>query len=101
MADIILARNVALREILAGLFPNVALSGVGVSLLAAQIDALEKECATIRGYHNTPKKARARNGSALLHRVTTLNRSAFAPQLRGLPPTLGLWRDKTMRRVNR
>jgi hypothetical protein len=45
MAVITLATNVALREILAGLFPNVALSSVGVSLLAAQIDGLEKECA--------------------------------------------------------
>lgn len=63
MADITLARNVELREILADLFPNVALSGVGVSLLAAQIDGLEKKCATIRGHHNTPKKAHARNRS--------------------------------------
>jgi hypothetical protein len=45
MAVITLATNVALREILAGLFPNVTLSSVGVSLLAAQIDGLEKECA--------------------------------------------------------
>ncbi len=63
MTAITLTTNAALREILAGLFPNVRLSGVGVSLLAAQIDGLEKECVTIRGRCNKPRKGRARNRS--------------------------------------
>jgi len=63
MADLTLATNVALQEILAGLFPKVALSGIGVALLAAQIDGLEKKCASMRSHveRNPPKKARARN----------------------------------------
>jgi len=63
MADLTLVTNLALRELLAGLFPNVALSGVGVSLLAAQIDGLEKKCASIRSHvdRNPTKKACARN----------------------------------------
>ena len=64
MADITLAKNIALREILADLFPNVALSRVGVSLLAAKIDGLEKNSATIRGNNATPTKACARNRMA-------------------------------------
>jgi hypothetical protein len=35
--------NVALRKLLADLFPNVPLSRAGVALLAAQISDLEKK----------------------------------------------------------
>ena len=40
MGDSALKRNLALREILEDLFPNVVLSRAGVALLAAEIDSL-------------------------------------------------------------
>jgi hypothetical protein len=50
--------NEALGKLLAGLFPNVALSGTGVALLSAQITGLEKKCAKMhRGIdHKRPKR---------------------------------------------
>jgi hypothetical protein len=41
-------KNGALKKLLAGLFPNVALSNIGVALLGAQLDGLEKKRARLR-----------------------------------------------------
>jgi len=52
--------NEALGKLLADLFPNVAHSGGGIALLAAQISDLEERCATMQGRidHKQPKKRR-------------------------------------------
>ena len=50
--------NVALRKLLVDMFPKIALSDVGVALLAAQISHLSGRCATIRGLLIDPKRAK-------------------------------------------
>ena len=48
--------NEALGKLLTGMFPSVALSGVGVALLAAQISDLGGRCATMQRARVDPKR---------------------------------------------
>jgi hypothetical protein len=52
--------NGRLGKLLADLFPNVALSGGGIALLAAKITDLEDRCATMQSSidHKQPKRRR-------------------------------------------
>jgi hypothetical protein len=55
--------NDALEKLLTEMFPNVALSSVGVALLAAQIRGLEKRCATIHHRIDPKRPEGKRQGS--------------------------------------
>ncbi len=47
MKDLSSVDDLALRKLLAGLFPNVPLSPLGVALLAGQLGDLDKKCAPV------------------------------------------------------
>jgi hypothetical protein len=60
MSVLTATNNEALGKLLADLFPNVAHSGGGIALLAAQISDLEERCATMQGLidHKPPRRKR-------------------------------------------
>ncbi len=47
MRDLSSFDDLALKKLLAGLFPNVPLSPLGVALLAGQLGDLDKRCAPV------------------------------------------------------
>jgi hypothetical protein len=57
-------KNEALGKLLADMFPNVALSGVGVALLAAQISDLGGRCTTTQDRIDHKRPRRRRYGGA-------------------------------------
>jgi hypothetical protein len=57
--------NDTLGKLLADLFPNVALSGGGIALLAAKIGDLEERCATMQdGIDHRRPRTRRHAGAA-------------------------------------
>jgi hypothetical protein len=50
----------AVGMLLAKIFPNVALSNVGVAMLAAQINDLGGRCATLQGRRLDPKRPKGK-----------------------------------------